>query len=520
MMQPRNRREFLRDVGKGMLLATAGSVAAENLALSPACAAEEGPDALTFGALEPLVALMQETPPDRLQLLLVQRLSNGSSLKELTAAAALANARSFGGEHYIGFHTMMALSPAYHMAAELPKERQALPILKVLYRNAAGIQEWGGRKNETMGKTLPAPPPGQGPPDGASLRAAIRRKDMTGAESIFTAASRGTVNEAFNELLVAVQDQAEVHRVVLPSRAWDLLEIVGPEHAQTMLRQSVRFCVRSENGRVPQWNEVEDLLPRLMEQHRFVERTPGMRTADDAWVEKLGMTIFKGPGVPAAEAAAAMMAEGFAPDTIHEAIALATNRMVLCDPGRTPRWEGIGKPAGSVHGDSEGVHASDAANAWRNMTRISNPRNAFACTLVAAYMAGLDRSRNPDMLSTPPLPIDYHLNQVRTKDPAQLLGLAETAIRQNMQGMVCAVVHKYGELGHPSRPMFDLMLKYAVSEDGSLHAEKYYRTASLEFAAARPAFKLRHLVALARYTASEFGRPAPGYAEACKLLKV
>jgi hypothetical protein len=81
-------------------------------------------------------------------------------------------------------------------------------------------------------------------------------------------------------------------------------------------------------------------------------------------------------------------------------------------------------------------------------------------------------------------------------------------------------VHRYGELGHPSRAVFDLLLRYAVSEDGALHAEKYYRTVTEEFAAARPAFRWRQLVALARVTASEYGFPAPGYAEACRLLKV
>ena len=81
-------------------------------------------------------------------------------------------------------------------------------------------------------------------------------------------------------------------------------------------------------------------------------------------------------------------------------------------------------------------------------------------------------------------------------------------------------MHRYGELGHPSRPIFDVLLKYAVSEDGALHAEKYYRTVSEEFAATRPAFRWRQLVALARVTASEYGFPAPGYAEACRLLKV
>src|SRR5213082_3520619 len=51
------------------------------------------------------------------------------------AVAALANARTFGGEDYVGFHTMMALAPAVHMSAELPEALRPLPVLKVLYRN-------------------------------------------------------------------------------------------------------------------------------------------------------------------------------------------------------------------------------------------------------------------------------------------------------------------------------------------------------------------------------------------------
>jgi hypothetical protein len=76
--------------------------------------------------------------------------------------------------------------------------------------------------------------------------------------------------------------------------------------------------------------------------------------------------------------------------------------------------------------------------------------------------------------------------------------------------------------------VFDLLLKYAVSEDGRLHAEKYYRTVGEEFKTTRPAFRWRQVVALARVTASMYsysqqdkkeGR-APGYEEACRLLRV
>ena len=50
----------------------------------------------------------------------------------------------------------MALVPAYEMAQELPKERQALPVLKVLYRNASRIQAYGGRASTLVPSTSPA----------------------------------------------------------------------------------------------------------------------------------------------------------------------------------------------------------------------------------------------------------------------------------------------------------------------------------------------------------------------------
>ena len=522
-MKPRNRREFLTSVGQGMLVASLGSQTATGLGLAPAAAAE-GPDTLSFGPLEPLVCLMQETPVDRLLPALVDRLKSGTELKQLVAAAALANARTFGGEDYVGFHTLMALSPAYHMARELPAERQPLPVLKVLYRNTNRIQETGGRKAEVLHPVAPAAasdPGTAGSTRGAAIRSAVHRKDTAAAEALLADSVRESAADAFNDLLLTVHDQTEVHRVVLPYRAWDLLHIVGPEHALTMLRQSVRYCVKAEGGRRSNPTEPEALLPRLLEQYHLLGREPGNRTADDAWVEKLSQTFFTSTGAQAAEAAAAALAEGFAPDTVSEAIALAANQLVLRDHGRPPQWEAPNKPVGSVHGDSIGVHACDSANAWRNMARVTNARNSFACVILGAYQVAIDRAvPGTDFQNWLPLPVPNHVASVKSTDSAALLREAEEAIRGNLQAHASAIVHRYGELGHPAKDVMALLLRYAVSEDGSLHAEKYYRTATQEFAAARPAFRWRQLVALARVTASEHGRPAPGYADACRLLNV
>src|SRR5882672_7559223 len=308
MNTPSTRREFLADVGRGMLIATVGYEVANGLGLAPALAAETS-EALTFGSLEPLVCLMQETPASRLLPALMEQMRAGADLRRLVAAAALANARSFGGEDYVGFHTMMALSPALHMAQELPKELQPLPVFKVLYRNTNRIQEHGGRKEEVLHAVKPGTL-AEGRVGGELLREAVRQKDVNGAERTFASLAQLSAEDAFNHLLYAVQDSTEVHRVVLPYRAWDLLGLIGKEQAHTLLRQSVRYCVKAESWQhTPAWDEPRTLLPRMLEEHKLLGRPLGDRQADDAWIDQLSQTIFKSTPQQAADAAASALAE-------------------------------------------------------------------------------------------------------------------------------------------------------------------------------------------------------------------
>jgi hypothetical protein len=193
-------------------------------------------------------------------------------------------------------------------------------------------------------------------------------------------------------------------------------------------------------------------------------------------------------------------------------MSLAANRLLLCDPGR--HSGNAEKPAGSVHGASVGVHASDAANAWRNIARVSDPRNAVASLIVGAYHTAGQQGNDDRGLH----PYAEQKGAIADHSPNELLSDLENAVRTKDQMGACAAAERYGELGKDAGPVFTLLLKYAVSEDGALHAEKYYRTACEEFIATRPAFRWRHLVGLARVTASEFGYPAPGHAEARRLM--
>src|SRR5262249_40572925 len=161
---------------------------------------------------------------------------------------------------------------------------------------------------------------------------ATRRADQEAAERIFAALAKEPAGEAFNHLQFAIQDEVDVHRVVLAWRAWALLDVTGQEQARTLLRQSVRYCVNSERYRIDHKQrdpKFRGVLPKLLDQYGLADGPLGKRPADDAWVERLSRTIYQDRREQAAEAVAAALADGMAPEVVGEAISLAANQLVL-----------------------------------------------------------------------------------------------------------------------------------------------------------------------------------------------
>ncbi|HSH15283.1 MAG TPA: hypothetical protein VLD18_04555, partial [Verrucomicrobiae bacterium] len=326
----------------------------------------------------------------------------------------------------------------------------------------------------------------------------------------------------FNELLHVVEDGTEVHRVVFAHRSWDMLDLAGMENARTLLRQSLRYCLKNESWTASHFANTRGLLPKILDQYSLISRPPtGLLRADHARVDELSKAIFEGTPQQAAEAVAQALRENMAPDDIGEAMSLAANQLVLRDVGRTEKMTAPGKPVGSTHGDSIGVHAQDSANAWRHIAKVSNQRNTAACLILGGYQVALDRvNRGGEFLEWEPRPYREETERIVHREPVALMKQLDGAIRENDQERACAVMKLYAAGDHEIRPALDLLVGYATSEDGALHAEKYYLTATSDYADTRPEFRWRHLVGLARVTASEYGRPAPGYAEACELLGV
>lgn len=514
-MAGNNRREFLESVGCGMLVAGLGASLSLDLGVSKALA-EDGPDALNFGEYDGLVDLLQSTPVDKLQPILVEKLARGETdLKQLISAAALANAETFGGEDYVGFHTAMAMLPAWRMTDQLPSERRPLPILKVLYRNTQQIQQYGGASTKTL-RAAHLAEEATVENVGIAIRDACRAPDLDRAEKLFAPLANAPLEAAFNALQPVMMDDINVHRFVFAHRTHGLAQLLGTQHAYTILRQCVRFCTTHEQGRIqgkhPE-SPIRTVLPRLLDQYKLAGKRPGTLDSGDTLVEELANTIYNGPPERSADAVAAALADGLSLEFVGEAISLASNLLVLRQG--PDRWR--------THGDSAGVHSSDATNAWRNMARIAQPLHAISGLIVAAYHVA-----SHGHFDSGSYPLAEHLAKLQAHDPDGLLAEAEDAVQQNDQGRAAAAIARYAELGQSPQLVYERLLKYTISEDGRLHGEKYYQTVQEEFLTTRPAFRWRHVVGLARVTASAYGydredkhgRRAPGYEEACRLLKV
>ncbi len=508
------RRTFLGKVGSSMIASAAGWAVADELGLLGVLQAGE-PARLSFGTLEPLVSMMQETPADALMPKLKTELDNGTGLRTLVAAAALANARTFGGQDYTGYHCFMAIVPALEMSTRLEGKKAALPVFKVLHRNASQIQVGGGRGAELLRPVKPAAAFDE--KSRVRLLAAGRSGKFDAAEATLARGVAEGPEAAFASLQPLVRDNIDVHQVVLAYRSWDMMRLAGEENAHVLLRQVMRQCIdRDENRRRRGRSApaIRELLPQLLETHNLNRNVESAMRLSPAELEELAQFIFESGRDEAAGHVAARLGEGVSRDDIGEALSLAAVRLLIHDRGRSS--DAPGKPKGSVHGASVGLHAADSANAWRGIAAATDSANANASLVTAAWHAA-GQSRRMDTTR----PHHASAREAAKSVPAgKLMGALGEALRGGDQKRSAALAERYGKLGGDPEALVAVLIEPAIADDGALHHEKFFHTATVEFARTRAETRWSHLVALTRVMASGYGIEAEGLDVARQALGV
>jgi hypothetical protein len=181
----------------------------------------------------------------------------------------------------------MAMAPSAEMGPQMASPLGALPVLKVVHRNARFLKDAGRTHEDAL---APLPPDAGAAADGSGLVDAMHALELPAAEARLAASLAQSRTAAFDRVQEVVREDGNVHRVVLSWRAVDLLRVTGEQHALTLLRQSVRYCIdgrpRAAGPRAAP--PIGGVVRELVERHHRGAPRPG-RPVDDT--SKLADTI-------------------------------------------------------------------------------------------------------------------------------------------------------------------------------------------------------------------------------------
>ena len=448
------------------------------------------------------------------------KLKDGTDLKTLVAAGALANARDLRRPALRRLPHVHGPAPRpTRWPANCPSEQQAAAGAQgALPQRHATSRPRAAARTRCCTRSSRAPTarrPGR-------RRGAARGRPQARHEDAPRASSRrsrkGKPSDAYNAPPYCVQDDSErpPRRPRLAGLGDARLHRQGTRpHAAAPVGPVLRATRSSKPARPA------GIQTAAAEAARPVQAASGKRsarkTADDAWVEKLAeIDLRRRPGRRRPTRSPRPWPRGSRRTRSARRSSLAANQLVLRDPGRT---------AGETSRQAGGQRP-------RRLGRRPRLRRGQRLAEHRPRQRPAQRGRQPDRrrrTTRPartagscqePYPRPTHLEKVKTTDPAALLQQTEAAIKAQDQALACAAGRSsYGELGHPARPVFDLLLQVRDQR-----GRRPARGEVLPHGDARSSRRRGRRSgggswsALARVTASEYGKPAPGVDEARRLL--
>lgn len=347
MPQELGRRSFLREasaLGLGVGLGTS----AVWRSITPARADDlvVGPEAVRFRPeIEPVVRWIEETPRETVIDSALIRLKEGLSYRDLMAGLFLAGIRNVKPRPVgFKFHAVLVINSAHLLAQGASTEDRLLPMFWALdnFKSSQAQDEKEG--DWTLQAVNESRMPG---PEQArrALEEAFGKWDAEAADAATAGLCRTAGAAETMEVFwrCAVRDQRNIgHKPIFAMQCWRTLQAVGWEHAEPVLR-SLAFGLLDLQG---------DSTPTPLGPYESNVRRAGSMRADwmigrpdeGATLSLLQSLRQAGPDEASAEVAK-QIAAGVSPDSLWDAVLLAGNELLLCEPGIVP------------------IHAVTAANA-------------------------------------------------------------------------------------------------------------------------------------------------------------
>ena len=108
---------------------------------------------------------------------------------------------------------------------------------------------------------------------------------------------------------------------------------------------------------------------------------------------------------------------------------------------------------------------------------------------------------------------------ILTMEQSEIDAAVDEALKAGDQKRSCALVERYGKTIGDVEPLMAQLIQPALMHNGALHHEKYFHTATEEYARSGKEYRWDHLVALTRVMASGYGFPSAGFEVAKNVLE-
>jgi hypothetical protein len=341
MLDMISRRDLLKRGTAAGLVVGLGDLAFLSR-LSPVSAAESRlePNAVRLQPdIEPLVRFLEETPRERLLEETAARIHRGLSYRDLLAALLLAGVKNVEPRPSVGFkfHAVLVVNSAHLASMASPPEHRWLPIFWALdYYKACEARDVEERGDWTMSAVDDSSlPPAHEVRD--AFISAMDNWDEAAADAAVAGLARTAGANEIYELFLryGMRDFRSIgHKAIYVANSWRTLQCIGWQHAEPVLR-SLAYALLAHEGDNPSQRDDPADRPFRRNQELAQRIRPEWRDGqtDHAATSELLQVLRTATNDEACDVVVAMLNRGVAPQSIWDALHVASGELLMRQPG-------------------------------------------------------------------------------------------------------------------------------------------------------------------------------------------
>src|SRR5499427_1762628 len=473
--------------------------------------------------IEPLVQFVEETTPDHIVAKTHERLSAGTTVKDMLLASALAVVRSSDlppGHHGGPLHPLCGLHAVRHISARLTGEYAMLPVIqnvavanKHIHSPAMGPYMLAEAKpvseNDDVDATVKA------------FRTAVGRGVYNACDHYFLYLHERLTPMQVLELLLEVgvpKNQLDDHYFLFPVFTWRALEYFGWDYAKYLGRSPVRYVTR------PTAPAMMITVDELIKKHELLERDLRAWTGDDetpaitALADEIGRSS-EFAEIP--EMLARALGSGLSLEGAGEALSVGGSSLFLR----------------SKTGNPMDVHINTGANTRRYLLRQPELSRRIKLQALLTWNTGPEVRMAQHMLATDVQPEPERVAALSPHTQEELLDEIESLISRLPVGErlptaglaswrstdevkhAAALAQQYADNEYAPGALIDVLARIACRDNFTeMHAFKHHQATYEEFYATRPSLRWRHLVAAVQASAISHGRIQDVFDHAAEVM--